>query len=270
MIDRPYRLTLNAPEVGKNLTLLVKGAQLVGRSDVDTNHMPDVDLKSLGAWNAGVSRRHLVMNPFEDDIFFVKDLGSANGTRINGELLKSGMVYSLHSGDSLTVGTLNMVVTFMPATTTEIEDYQNAAAELEVSNFAADRAAAGYLSDEGLDRSATVYRRSTLRILEHLPAEDPTDPAIDRGQCDEDNRSCLTPDERDAINMLKEFVHTRELGENTLFYIARDAVHNPYWRVNRRIAVLQAAAQYGYVSKDNAELAQEERRMNQMRHGRGH
>jgi hypothetical protein len=274
MIDRPYRLSLRATQLGQTITVLVKGAQLVGRSDADTNYAPDIDLKSFGAWNAGVSRRHLVMNPFEDDAFFVKDLGSANGTRINGELLKSGMVYSLHSGDELRVGTLNLVVMFWPATTDEIEAYEHPTVEFgqntgSISNQeridAVEQRFAHQLTDESVDRNATIYQRRTLRIVEELLQE--KEKADARGREAEDDRICMTPDERDAVALLREFVHTSELGENILFYIARDAVHNPYWRVNRRIAVLQSAADYGYIAKDNPELVQEEHRRNKMRSG---
>jgi hypothetical protein len=212
-----------------------------------------------------------MMNPFDDETFFVKDLGSANGTCINGELLKSGMVHSLHSGDALTIGTLHMIVTFMPATTADIKAYEHTLAGTEKRDSVMEHTYASQLPGGDADRNATLYRRSTLHILEHLSSDDQgdTDPGLlPSGDSPAGSTwNSLTPDERNAVTMLREIVHAQELGEDILFYIARDAVHNPYWRVNQRIAVLQVAASYGYVEKENAELIHEQRRMNRIRFG---
>src|SRR5690606_19019129 len=67
----------------------------------------------------------------------------------------------------------------------------------------------------------------------------------------------LTPDEREAADLLNQIVTHQKLSEDITFYIARDAIRSPYWRSNRRIAVLQAASTYGYIRRDHPELAQE-------------
>ncbi len=246
MIDQPYRLTLTPRDNGPSMTTLVKGAVLVGRSDHDSNHVPDLDLKPLGAWNAGVSRRHLVMNPFDETTFFIKDLGSANGTRINGGLLKAGMVYSLHSGDLLTVGTLHLTITFSPVSATEMETSENDQVEGGLLRHSAE----GFDTTQE-DPNTTIVRRSRgmsetlLEVASSATAE-----------------SHLTPDERAAVDLLRQIVSPEELSEDITFYIARDAVRNPYWRRSHRIAVLQAASTYGYIRRDHPELVQEQQRLN--------
>ncbi len=256
MIDQPYRMILTLKDKGQTLTTLVKGALLVGRSDAESNHIPDLDLKPLGAWNAGVSRRHLVMNPFDETTFFIKDLGSANGTRINGGLLKAGMVYSLHSGDLLTVGTLHLIVVFNPATTAEIEALKNGSTGIllgHVYDTSGNSVGGGQGEVENEPNTTIVQRSGSLRedLLE----------AVARA-------NHLTPDEREAVTLLKQIVTHQDLSEDVTFYIARDAIRNPYWRSNRRIAVLQAASTYGYIRRDHPELVQEQQRLNQQRTGR--
>ena len=248
MIDQSYRLTLTPKDNGPSMTTLVKGAVLVGRSDHDSSYVPDLDLKPLGAWNAGVSRRHLVMNPFDETTFFVKDLGSANGTRVNGGLLKVGMVYSLHSGDLLTVGTLHLTITFSPLTTAEImrPESDQGSGLLKHASEGSDAA--------WEDPNTTIVRRShgiSQKLLEAASSATA--------------ESHLTPDERAAVELLRQIVSSQELSEDISFYIARDAVRNPYWRRSRRIAVLQAASTYGYIRRDHPELVQEQQRL-QKRH----
>ncbi|MGA9526151.1 MAG: FHA domain-containing protein, partial [Myxococcaceae bacterium] len=52
-------------------------------------------------YDPGVSRRHARI--FEEgDAFFVEDSGSANGTRVNGELLQNRQ--PLQDGDTITLG----------------------------------------------------------------------------------------------------------------------------------------------------------------------
>jgi len=55
---------------------------LIGRTSASANLHPDIDLSS----DAGVSRRHAVLR-LRNDAWTIADLGSTNGTRLDGELL---------------------------------------------------------------------------------------------------------------------------------------------------------------------------------------
>lgn len=70
-----------------------------------------IDLAPFGAAKYGVSRRHarLIRMPA---ILIVEDLGTLNGTYINGERLGSGHAYVLCEGDSLKLGGMTLKVSF--------------------------------------------------------------------------------------------------------------------------------------------------------------
>ncbi len=87
----------------------VKGPAIIGRSTALTGSLPDLDLQGFGAASNGISRRHAVLIPFEAGVYLV-DLGSTNGTRLNGEALEAGRQYELRKGDLIELGRLKMVV----------------------------------------------------------------------------------------------------------------------------------------------------------------
>ncbi|NDJ86928.1 MAG: GAF domain-containing protein [Chloroflexi bacterium] len=57
----------------------------------------------------GVSRRHAILRPTPSRLYVV-DLGSTNGTRLNGRSIGVNMPYSLSDGDRLILGRLEVVV----------------------------------------------------------------------------------------------------------------------------------------------------------------
>jgi hypothetical protein len=85
---------------------------IIGRySDSTSDAQPDVDLDPLGAKEAGVSRRHIQIT-HRKDMVYVSDLGSSNGTWLNGHRLFAHTARLLRSGDELRLGTLKITVTF--------------------------------------------------------------------------------------------------------------------------------------------------------------
>lgn len=92
-----YLVVVGGPAVGAR----VEGVEefRVGRSPENSVHLPD----------QSVSRRHASLSRHSDDSFLVKDLGSGNGTVLNGERL-SGEAIVRH-GDLLVLGdsTLRLV-----------------------------------------------------------------------------------------------------------------------------------------------------------------
>lgn len=86
---------------------------IVGRSVEGSPMMPDVDLHDKKAADLGVSRFHLSVHyDAEQQAILVSDLGSANGTFINGQRLMTKEVRVLRHGDELRLGKLVLNVSF--------------------------------------------------------------------------------------------------------------------------------------------------------------
>jgi hypothetical protein len=77
----------------------------VGRADVAQNWQPELDVISLGGGdpNFGVSRHQAVIRR-DGAAFSVIDVGSTNGTYVNGHLLEYNKASDLHDGDTLAFG----------------------------------------------------------------------------------------------------------------------------------------------------------------------
>jgi hypothetical protein len=72
---------------------------LIGRPDVAGSVTPDI----LIEWDDAISRKHA--HVFRQSAqFYVEDLGSTNGTKVNGILLVPGSPQQLHDGDLINVG----------------------------------------------------------------------------------------------------------------------------------------------------------------------
>jgi pSer/pThr/pTyr-binding forkhead associated (FHA) protein len=78
---------------------------LIGRADPTRGIMPDVDLGPFGGYDAGVSRRHAILS-YRDGTYRVEDLGSANGTFVNGRQIEPMRAAPVQPGDEIMCGTL--------------------------------------------------------------------------------------------------------------------------------------------------------------------
>jgi hypothetical protein len=83
----------------------------VGRSDVAQNWHPELDLIPFGgaAPDLGVSR-HQARIQRTGDTFSITDVGSTNGTFVNGKALEYNQPVDLHDGDSVAFGAFNAKV----------------------------------------------------------------------------------------------------------------------------------------------------------------
>lgn len=87
---------------------------VVGRSGSDTRLRVDVDLSHNDGDRLGVSRQHLAIRyDAQARVVTVTDLGSANGSHINGQRLHPGEVRALNHGDQLRLGKLALLVTIL-------------------------------------------------------------------------------------------------------------------------------------------------------------
>jgi hypothetical protein len=71
--------------------------------------MPDIDLTSYHAFDHGVSRLHAVIRQ-NDDQAVVMDLGSSNGSYLNGVRLIANVESPLAQGDFLALGKLKIQI----------------------------------------------------------------------------------------------------------------------------------------------------------------
>jgi hypothetical protein len=101
------RITLVIMNSGRRISLDIGDDLLIGRKDNARGIFPDVDLGLDGGYDAGVSRRHAILS-HQSGAFTIEDLGSANGTFVNGQRLAPETTTRLQSGDELKCGTLLM------------------------------------------------------------------------------------------------------------------------------------------------------------------
>ena len=109
-LPETIRLTLNLINTGEVLNLGSRSEYTLGRVSEGQPIIPDIDLSPYKAYDAGVSRMHVSIK-IKNQVT-VTDLGSANGTRINGRRIAPHMPYPLKHGDILTLGKFKIQVLF--------------------------------------------------------------------------------------------------------------------------------------------------------------
>jgi len=101
--------SLHLLESGHILPLSDRMEFTMGRISDDQPIMPDIDLTPYKAYANGVSRLHAVLKR-EGKRVFIQDLGSSNGTYVNGERLKENLDHTLHHGDIIAFGKLKIQI----------------------------------------------------------------------------------------------------------------------------------------------------------------
>lgn len=87
---------------------------ILGRQDPQAQNAVDIDLVRFGGYRMGVSRTHLLINPPQDQIISVVDLGSSYGTFLNEKQLVARSPHPVASGDRLRLGKLEIALHFIP------------------------------------------------------------------------------------------------------------------------------------------------------------
>jgi len=87
---------------------------VIGRFDPATRQSPDISLDSLNAYKNGVSRRHAALL-WRNDTLYIVDLGSSNGTSVNGLRLFAHQPRSLRDGDAIEIGGVRLHLRLDPA-----------------------------------------------------------------------------------------------------------------------------------------------------------
>jgi pSer/pThr/pTyr-binding forkhead associated (FHA) protein len=97
----------------QKFTITVIEEVLIGRSvEGDEQHRVDLDLTPQGGYQNGVSRRHARISK-QDGALYIADLGSTNGTRINGSQLTPSREYRLRDGDEVEFARVRTIVRFL-------------------------------------------------------------------------------------------------------------------------------------------------------------
>jgi len=102
-------ISLHLMDSGKILPLASRNEFTLGRLSEGQPIMPDIDLTPYQAYASGVSRLHVVVKR-ESNRIFIMDLGSSNGTYLNGRRLNPHVEETLNHGDVIALGKLKIQV----------------------------------------------------------------------------------------------------------------------------------------------------------------
>ena len=106
-------LRLEISETTNPIIMMIEKSVMFGRRDATAGSMPDVDLTPYAGYRMGVSRRHAEIRlDQETRQLNIWDLGSSNGTFLNGDRLISHRPYTVSDGDSVRFGQLGVKVRF--------------------------------------------------------------------------------------------------------------------------------------------------------------
>lgn len=103
------RLEINGAQ--NPLLIYPKAETSLGRRDPATGTMPDVDLTTYAGYRMGVSRRHAIIR-LNNKRLEIYDLGSSNGTAVNGVRLAPHQPYPLRDGDEIMLGKMSLRAIF--------------------------------------------------------------------------------------------------------------------------------------------------------------
>jgi hypothetical protein len=87
---------------------------VIGRQDPVSGEAPEINLTPFSALEKGVSRKHAAIVR-KDGSLYIVDMGSPNGTFLNGQKLVPNQARVLRDGDDIRLGHLVVRVTFEQA-----------------------------------------------------------------------------------------------------------------------------------------------------------
>ncbi|PJF29847.1 MAG: hypothetical protein CUN52_06310 [Phototrophicales bacterium] len=85
---------------------------VIGRHDPEGGFLPEIDLLPFGGYRMGISRRHASIRLIGKQLN-IRDLGSSNGTSVNGNKLDKHENHQLRDGDKLRMGSMTFRVRFI-------------------------------------------------------------------------------------------------------------------------------------------------------------
>ena len=109
--DEDSSIILHIRDVAEPIVIKPGREVIIGRMDPATGTAPDLDLTPYGALEKGVSRIHAAIRRGEDTLTLV-DLGSVNGTHLNGQRLIPNQPRVLRDGDEIRLGKMVIHIYF--------------------------------------------------------------------------------------------------------------------------------------------------------------
>ncbi len=102
-------VALHLMEAGRMINLTGKLDYTIGRISEGQPILPDVDLSPYDAYSQGVSRLHVTLKISQHHVS-IMDLGSSNGTRVNGQKIVPHVEYPITHGDIIALGKFKIQV----------------------------------------------------------------------------------------------------------------------------------------------------------------
>jgi hypothetical protein len=107
--DRIWRIVFASPNSAHPLLGLEVHDDVVLGRGTPGQPPPDVDLAPLDAAKQGVSRRHALLRPTDQNLYLI-DLGSTNGSYLNSVPIGAGVARALSNYDIISLGRLHLAV----------------------------------------------------------------------------------------------------------------------------------------------------------------
>ena len=111
-IGIPRKLALVHEKMGASIIFPLVKSIIIGRPFPEQEVGAILDLGIFGAEDLGVSRNHIRLWP-ENEGVFIEDLGSLNGTRVNGVMLPAHTPQRIYHADQIKLGGLELKVEFV-------------------------------------------------------------------------------------------------------------------------------------------------------------
>ena len=105
----PVPLCIKILSAGREIQLPPTAEVHIGRLDAAHGIFPDLDLSPDGGLEGGVSRHHCKIHQ-RGSAYLVEDVGSANGTFLDGQRLTPYLPHVLKDGDELQLGRIKLRV----------------------------------------------------------------------------------------------------------------------------------------------------------------
>lgn len=103
VIGEEIHLHLEVQGWSEPLSVIFEQEAVIGRKDPMLGFTPDIDLTAYGGYQMGISRKHAVIRRNGDQLQLI-DLGSRNGTFLNGKKLDAEETVLLHHYDEIRLG----------------------------------------------------------------------------------------------------------------------------------------------------------------------
>ena len=103
LFEKPKAIRLKIGPRRRQLEISLNRVINIGRLDPALDVFPEIDLSQDGPTSRSVSRRHAIILK-QDNSVLVEDVGSFNGTFVNGKRLDPYLPETLVDGDTLQIG----------------------------------------------------------------------------------------------------------------------------------------------------------------------